>query len=726
MSEEREPQGEDQQPKRLDRSADLLGRKTSRLRKKLVEIWNDVRRGYENQARRSDHQADYWDAYNCRFNGNQFYNGEAEIYVPAIRDAINARATRFVNQLFPQGGQYVEAVSTDGSVNGPIVSLLDQYISDARLKTDLAKALCRCGDIEGQYNVYVDWEEMAREIVSRVSIPATMEGMPIPGEEIDDIEVEEIFDARPAAEVLHDSDVLVRPESADTVEKALAGGGLVAIVRRWSKAKIRRLAEAGLVRQDAADELEEMMTSSAGKEGMPENIPKLLAETVGIQAKGAEATVYEVWHRLPLGENGAYSEDGVPRLCRIFIGPSQLMLGCVRNPNWNDRCPLLSVPVEKVAGVFKGMSQVEPVISLQYEANDAANEGADSAHYSAAPVVFRDPASGNEPIVLNVGSIIDVPPNAIKFAEFPDLTPRAIARIQYCIGQIFQTLGVNPSMLPQQTSQTRRNQAQIAQEQQVDLLTTAEAVSVLEGGIFTPLIGWWVDLDYQHRDRELSVKTHGAMGIRANMQDIPPFKTREYYRFRWWGADQARFNAMQYQQMIAWLNVATGLAPQLAQEGKRINFTPILESSAAAIFGPKYAGLVIEDIRAQLSIPADVENELLAQGDDVPISIFDQDAEHIQSHQRAMMQRGGDPRGTFRVHIQRHTLAMGAKQQATVMQEAAAMLGPQQQQGRGGSRAGRPQPGGQVQAMRPSRGPPGMIHPDAMPAAGGISMPRKY
>src|SRR5207302_1898354 len=114
-------------------------------------------------------------------------------------------------------------------------------------------------------------------------------------------------------------------------------------------------------------------------------------------------------------------------------------------------CPLLSEPVIKIAGVFKGPALVEAIAPLQYEANDAANEGADSAHYSAMPIVRVDPEI-TQPIILNLGAILKGSQGQIEMLQFPDLTPRAVTRIQMAIQQIFQTLGVNPAMLPQQTS----------------------------------------------------------------------------------------------------------------------------------------------------------------------------------------------------------------------------------------------------------------------------------
>ena len=732
MSEERDFPEESQdeappEPTKRDpnRSRDLLGRKDSKIRKKLAETWNQVKRGFEDQAQRADEQMDYWDAYNCRLNDKQYYEGDAQIYVPIIHDAINAIDTRIPNQLLPDGGHYVDAISDEESQPQAIMALVDKYIRDSKLKTRVCKPLIRHGYIEGQFNLYVDWSEIEREIVSREThgerVQIAQEEIELPGEDIEDIDVEEIIEARPACEVLHDSDVLVWPATSDTVDEALAAGGGVAIVRRWSKLKIEAMIEAEHInREDGKTLLAQMDASKAASEkGLPPDAEKLLNDMVGIHKHGSEAVIWEVWKLLPLSDEGDYAEKGRNRICRAFLSADQSALGCARNPHWNDRVPLLSAPVEKIGGVFKGKSQCENVISLQYEANDAANEGADMAHMSACGLILRDTTTSKQPLILNPGAIWDVDPNKVKFAEFPDLTPRAITRIQYCIQQIFQSLSINPSMLPQQTSTSRRNQAQVAQEQQVDLLTTTEAGSVLVEDIFSPLIGWFVDLDYQYRDRPLTARLYGTMGVKANMEPIPPQQTRTRFDFRWVGLERAR-NAQTNQQKVAWLNVARGMEPQLAQQGKQLDFVPALEESARDLWGPHIQ--IIKDVRASLSMDPQQENQLLADGFDVPIHMLDNDEEHLPLHIRDGQQLGMPE--NFKAHIQRHLIQRGLKQKAAMAAQS------QQQQQPGGQ--GQPPRGGAPPRMgaQPTgpqlvKGPPGAIHADQMPRAGAVPMPRR-
>lgn len=709
------------------RDADLLGRRDARtpVRLHLDELFTAVAKGFEDQHRRSVAHENYWDCYNCETNGNRYYNGIAEIYMPIIHDAVEALVTRWVNQMFPSSGRYVEAIAADGSTVSSLIALLDHYIRQAKFQTHVAAPLVRNGIVEGQLNLYVDWNEIRRQIVSRETHGPRdpMTGQEMPGEAIEDVVEEDVIEGMPVFEVLHDCDVLILPATADSVDEALAGGGSVTIVRRWSKAKIDKLAAAGVIRKDEAKILRDAMGKVAAEN---KDIEKHLLDHVHIKKGGKEAQVWETWTMLPL-KNGKFNEDGEHRLCRVFYGPGRAQLGAKRNPYWNDRCPLLSAPLRKMAGVFKGPSLISYVDSLQYEANDAVNEGADAATLSAAPIITRDTSQYNGPLVYNVGAVWDAPPDSLKMLTFPDLTPRAAIRVQMATQAIFQALGVNPAMLPQQTGRpgAKRNQAEVALEQQVDLLTTAIAVSILEEGIMTPAMAWAVDLDYQFRDRALTVRKFGELGKRAQMEEVAPLQNRSGFTFIWRGGNQVRQNAMMMQQGTAWLNVMRGLAPQLMQEGLQLRIGPIVEAQTQNIFGPELGAMSIVDQRAQLSIPQDEENKMLAGGFEVPVHPLDQDEQHIPVVMQ-FIQQTGDPHGVGRLHAQAHLKQRQMKAMAAVMQAAQQQMMGQQQPGapaQGG--AGQPQPGAAPAGPRLVKGPPGMIPPDQMSRAGAMVPPRR-
>ena len=706
----------------LRRDRELATRKGTKLWDTLIETFDKIRRGFEDQGTRADQILDNWDCYNCITGQNQSYNGNAQYYVPIVRNAVNARKTRFVNQIFPSSGRYIDAASDDGSLPGAVLALLEHYVRKTRLRTEIMMALCRNGDLEGQYNLYVDWNSTTRHVVSRETKPAKVS---VPGigpvdhedEQVDQIVEEDVEDQAPAVEAIHDTDVLVRPATADSIEKALAQGGDVTIIRRWTKDTLREKIASGEVVERYASLI---LNQKGWTEDDSRSVGREQVDAAGIKGKGEYILVYETWKLLSVG-------DG-KRLCRSWYGGYNLVLSCRLNPFWNDRCPLISVPVDKVAGSFKGSAPVEAVKSIQYHATDVANQAADSATYSMLPIIMTDPVKNprTSTMMLNLAAIWECDPNSTRFAEFPKLWQDGIALIQADTQLAFMTLGVNPAMLPQQTGKpgAKRNQAEVALETTVDLLTTNEACSVLEEGILTPLVERFAEYDSQFRDDDVTVRAYGELGIEAKMERIRPRQIGARYTFTWFGVEQAR-NAAQMQQQIALLNVARGFLPLLQQAGYQMNPAPVFEAAFGNVFGWRLARQVLKDARQQLSVDPALENAMLEDGFSVEVHAMDDDPRHLAAHQQAMA--GGDPAGMIRIHMQKHMQAMQLKQAAMMQRAIAQQTGAQPGQQSQGAGPGMPQAGAQPAGPRLIKGPPGQIPPEAMPRAGNASaMPRRY
>src|SRR5262245_51780196 len=78
-----------------------------------LKLYKDIERGFSDQWERSNSQMDYWDIYHCTLGPKQFYTGNSKIFVPIVHDAVNARKTRFVNQIFPQSGKHIEVQASE-------------------------------------------------------------------------------------------------------------------------------------------------------------------------------------------------------------------------------------------------------------------------------------------------------------------------------------------------------------------------------------------------------------------------------------------------------------------------------------------------------------------------------------------------------------------------------------------------------------------------------------
>lgn len=690
-----------------ERDAELVGDK--KLVEKVRDLMKDVSAGFQSQWERGNDQCDYWDIFDCQLTGRQAYAGNSTIYLPIVHGAVNARVTRFVNQVFPRSGRNVDCISSDEKPYD-VMALLEHYIRRAKLRTQIMPALMRNGDVEGQYNVYVSWDKSVRNVVYRTKPKIEIEGEEIEAEddEDEDITEEEIETAAPSVEVLADVDVLILPHTANSVGEALSKGGSATVIRRWTKSRLQEAIDDGEVDKEEGEALLEEMSDTKEMPGQAD-VDKKHVDAAGISLSGAGKmlTVHETWARLKVKDK--------KRLVRIYYagGQAERILSVKRCPYWNDRCPILSASLQKISNVFKGQSMVKPVADLQYAANDTVNEAMDSAAYALMPIVMTDPSKNPRvgSMVLNLAAIWETNPNDTKFAQFPALWKDGLSIVGQLKTEIFQALSVTPAGIAQSTGgKTKRNQAEIANEQQVDILSTADVCTNLEDEVLTPLLRWFVDLDYQYRSKPLTVRQFGQMGVRATMEEVPPLQVDKRFEFRWFGVEAAR-NAQMLQQQIASMNVVRGIPPQQYQ-GYELNLVPVLAQLIENTFGPRLAPEIFKDMKSKLSLSAEVENELLEEGLTLPVHELDEDQEHMKVHIQAM--KNGDASGATRTHMMLHRMQMNKKLQAQI----AGMAGMQGQQGVPGGAgpgvAGSPRPGAQPAPPRGGQNPAGAVHQDRM------------
>lgn len=695
---------EPKRAKKRDRDAQLAGLKE--VRDQALRHYESATKGFEDQTDRASDTSDYWDIYNCQLGSKQFYNGTSKVFVPIVHAAIEARKTRFINQLFPQSERFAECTAVDGKIPHEQIALLDNYVKLSKLKTDVVPALLRNGDVEGQYTVVVGWDELERHVTQLVNRRAVIDektGEEDPDEEFLDVEEDEIDDSRPVVEVIADQDLCVVPATCDSLHEAIQSGGSVTVARRWTRAKIETLRDKGEIDKAAADALLNRMTEESDT-SKDKSAKALMAAGVRKDARGTYALVYETWARLKV--------DKTTRLCQMLFGGDDLVLSVKRNPHWSDRLPVLSVPVKKIQGSFKGQSLVKPVADLQYVANDATNEAMDNLHYALSPIVMTDPEKNPRlgSMVLAQAAVWQTNPNDTQFAKFPQVFTEALQVVATCESKVMNILSVNSAMMNASSPYRKPTQAEVAQDQQVDILTTADAVSIVEEGILTPLMQMFVELDIQHRDKDTLIPQYGNMGVQAELKRIAPIQIDRGYQFRWYGVEAGR-TVQQVQQQIAMINVVRGVPPELFQ-GYELDLRPALVQLMENAFGPRLAPLTFKDMRSQLSLNPELENELLSEGVEMPTHPLDDHALHMRAHVKEI-QTTKDPHGTLRVHLVQHQKQMAEMAAARAQQGGAP----------GGPGAGSPRMGAQPDMVRNVQNPPGAVPVDNMMDPG--AMPRR-
>lgn len=678
--------------------------KDKKLLTKLEKRYHDILKGFIDQQGRSKEIDAYWNCYLCIHDGHQAYSGDTEIYFPAIYDAVEARVTRFSNQLFPPTGQHVEADGEDLAAVRARTSLIEDYIRRSGMAKTNPQLIVN-GDVEGHYWLYVDWNFEERTVVKRIKRQLDIGYGPLGT--VDDLVEETVPEACPMASIVSDCDVLIMPATARSPEDAIEQGGSVTILRRWTEPKIKQLMDMGLIDKQKGQKLiDEMSKKPKGGDNYPD-AEKRQACAAGLQGSGREkhALIYETWSKEEI--------DDERRICQTFYGGDKFVLHCHRNPLWCDRLPLQGEPVRAIHGSCKGRSPLSHgVADLQYYVNDIVMEAANSSLRGMIPIATIDPIGFArwKDCVYAQGAVWPVAPNNVQFLQFPPIYEHAGAIISENVGQIMRTLGVNPAMITQGYRNKKPTQAEVAQEHAVDLLTTANAVSALER-LYSRVLLLFDAMDYQYRDTVVTVRSYGDLGIRAEMEKIDPFQEDKAVHYNWYGVAQIRAT-QQLQQGVGFFNVMKGIPPQMYQ-GYRINLAPAITSWCNSIFGATLGRKVFEDIRGQLSMSPDVENALMTQGMMMPVHALDNHQEHLQSHAQ-MLQETGDPQGTFRDHILKHQIAMAQMASAQV-QAAQPQAGNQQ-----AAAKSMPRQGAQPGQQRPAQQPPGAIHQDRMP----MSMPR--
>src|SRR5208282_1726628 len=472
------------------------------------------------------------------------------------------------------------------------------------------------------------WQEFRRHVAFRAQKPPEEGAIGDEDENSEDIQEEELVEGRPVVKVVADSDLLVLPPTADSLEEALRDGGSVTTICRWSEAHVKEMIELGEIDKEAGESIiEELMTDDKLRQRQDKS--KAMVDAAGIKtgARGNYALVYRSWLMLTI--------DGERRLCLAYYGGEHHILSCKRNPYWSDRIDIISAPVDKVDGAFKGKSKIEPGIAdLQYQANDACNEAMDSAAYALMPIIMTDPEKNPKigSMVLNLAAVWETNPNDTQFAKFPPLWKDGMEIVALAKQEIFQALSVNPAQITgaAQTTKKKPTQAEIANEQQIDILTTADAVTVMEEDIMTPMLRCMLELDHQYRDKKMLVRQYGETGMRASMILINLIQMDKLYQFRWYGVEAAR-NTQQMQQQIAGLNVLRGIPPQMYQ-GYKVDLGPLLAQMVENLFGPRLAPLTFKDAQHELGFDPNEENKMLAEGFVVPVHVMDDHKQHIQAH----------------------------------------------------------------------------------------------
>jgi hypothetical protein len=684
--------------------------------KSALKLYDAIQSAFEGKQEQCDRIEEYWAIYQCKPDTNAQYAGNSQCYIPATRDAINARTKRTLKQLFPTRHKHIEAVGSDAETPFTQLALLEHDVRSLRLKETVRSDLV-AGDVTGQWNLYIDWTRSYRRITELVKRnPSLVEvgenaketevDLVDPGEEEEATEETDVLEEGPEVVDFATEDLAVVPPTCNDIEKAAS----VTIRLRLSKSKVESLVDEGifhLKEGETTDTLWDSLESEANNSAKNRNVPpKARASAAGVKTSGAYKylLVYETTAKLEYDEG----KSKVKRLSYVYYASQQRILGIVKAPQWGGKRPVISAPVERVSGSFFGQSKIEPVKFLQWNLNDFWNMGQDSAMYSLLPIWAADPEKNPNwaSMVMGLAAVWPIAPDGIKPLTQPQLYKESY---QICDGikrQIWESMDVNEMMMGRMPAGRKNNQmmGQFQQDQMTSIMDHAERY---EEAILNPLAERLFEYERQFRTTKVLVEQRGEIGVKAKMTEIDPKSFDQRYQFRWAGTSIVQSQQLQ-QLRIAGMNVLRGIPPQ-QMNGRKLDVTPILESFVEGLFGPELAPKILIDERNLYTVDAATENIILHNNMPAPIHEADDDQRHIVEHTQGA-QLTGDPFGRYRAHIAAHQMAMQTKLMR--QQGAPGAPGVPGPQGTAPGVPGQPRPGAAPGGPRGPQNPPGLPGPD--------------
>ncbi len=683
----------------------------SKIYEHCEKFYPKISKAYQNREEADDDISEYWNIYTATPDDNQTYQGNSKVYVPVVRDAINARAKRALKQNFPVKYKHVDALGADSEKPYPQLALLEHYIRTTKLKS-ICRSMYVAGDVTGQWNLYIDWMREVRNIKGMVRRNPAVEALDgeiaDPVEEKETVEDSETIEEGPVITDFATEDLVVIPPTFNDIEKA----EIVCLRLRMDKEAVERLVDEGVFILKENTDISDWMQGKESKE--KRNPDKKRTSDAGIKTEGTLkfALIYEATAYLEF-------EKGKKSLGYVYFAGEDDIIGIIKAPQWGQKRPILSAPVDRISGSFNGVSKIEAVKFMQWNLNDFWNMGQDSAMYSLLPIVMTDPEKNPNyaMMVYGLAAVWPTNPNDTKFAAFPALWKDSVQMCGAIEAQINKSLDVNDMMLGRMPP-GRKNagmQGAMQQEASVPILDHAER---FEEEILNPLMERFFEYDCQFREEDLTVLTMGEIGIKASMQVIPPQQWGNRYNFSWVGTEYV-MNMQRMQQQIATMNVLRGIPPQQLN-GRRVDIGPILDILVDNVFGSELSNRILIDDRNKYTVSPEVEDEMMVNGIAAEVHELDDDIEHIKVHQQSG-QKTGDPSGMLRTHIQQHMQALQMKRQKAMAAQAPQQGGmPGVPGGAAPGVAGTPRPGAQPAPQKlPMQNPPGAIGPDQMPGQPG-------
>lgn len=506
-------------------------------------------------------------------DNNAAYEGQSKAYLPVYQRAMETRASHITRGLFPTD-TYIDVDSVIPSVLPIDVQaskawMMHQLERSMRLRAEL-KPWIRTLLNYGTAVAKVWWEKPLTPLkrVSRTKLPGMDAALPTYGDTASPGGEGARFKARNIFAWY------VWPVSVNSIDEA----SLVFEDIQVSTQTITEMGKAGYWKNT------DLLMQGSDIPYTHRQIQGQLNETMGITEtavdhQGGELSkwryVTECWLRMPVPDRlyAANEPKGCAVPVKVVVAGGQI-LEARRNPFWHQRPPYLMKRMSESPDSIFSTGMGRSAASLQYLANDFINQTNDNGIYGLNPIVKINPN-------LIVGPIEPLAPGRMWHLTDPagavfDRPP--VEQMQYGLtitNQLITYLNDMsgaPSVLQGTGAKGGAKTATGAQilEGNVkgDLQDTIEDIELQ---ILMPLMDMvqMLGQQYETSERYLAISGGEKIQFRREMLEAE-------LAWKWVASSQATNKQMRAQQTISFAQLAGGMLPILAQQGKTFDPVPVL------------------------------------------------------------------------------------------------------------------------------------------------------
>ena len=402
---------------------------------------------------------------------------------------------------------------------------------------------------------------------------------------------------------------------------------------------------------------------------------------------------------------------------RISVVADKVITKIQKNPFWIGTTSYLAGKFIEVQSEFYGRALPEVFAPMQYFLNDVANQSNDALVWCMNPISVVDAYKVQDPqsIRMRPGAKWLADPEAVKFMEPPKETPsigfQATAQIIALMNDVSNVAALGGAGSGPRVRGKAVNTATGASIlQQENAVQVIDVVRNLEQQVFIPLLRMTHGLSVQCLADPLLLRIVGSDGASMVEKKLTASDIAGDFDFNWLGSTATSNREVQTAQLLNFLQIVTRVPPQL-YPNITIDFSVLLKTIYTSM-GLRNASQIIKENTRKITIDPRVENDLIlvGRGEEVAVSMTDNDQEHIQVHSTASFNSTDLwVRGQFENHIQQHQISAQAKQMMLQQRQLQQLGAP-----------GMPSPGNptQPQGLSPSGLPPA---PGGMPGPTPLS-----